>query len=208
MRLRKFLERIIPYGLYDGLRRALAGCETVLDVGCGTDSMMQHMARFHRVIGLDRYRPSLLTNRALGAYSGWVQGDIHALPFGDHSVDAVVAMDLIEHLEKAEGVQLLADMERLASRKVIILTPNGFVEQPPDDNPWQEHKSGWTVEEFEKRGYRVSGIYGWKGFRGPYARLRFRPCFFWEMLSALSHLFTAWNAGAAYHLLAVKTLDD
>jgi hypothetical protein len=49
-------------------------------------------------------------------------------------------------------------------------------------------------------------VYGWKRLRGPYARLRFRPFFLWEALSALSHLITGGRPHAAFHLLAVKTL--
>lgn len=146
MRLRSILERLVPYGLYGGLSRALDGCATVLDVGCGTDSMMQHLARRHRVIGLDRYLPSLLVNRAQGAYAGWVQGDLHAFPFAEGAVDAVAALDVIEHLDKEDGLLLLRRMEAMARKRVVILTPNGFVPQAADANPWQEHKSGWTAE--------------------------------------------------------------
>lgn len=208
MRWRTAIERFIPYGLYSGLCRALTGCDTVLDIGCGTDSMMQNVARKHRVIGLDRYMPSLLANRARGCYSGWIQGDLLALPIGDQSVDAVVSLDVIEHLEKEEGIALLKRLESVARRRVVVLTPNGFVPQPANDNPWQLHKSGWTVEDFESLGYRVSGVYGWKRLRGPYAKLRYRPRLFWDVVSAISHLFTAGNPRCAFHLLAVKSVNE
>ncbi len=208
MRWRTPIERFIPYGLYSGLCRALAGCDTVLDIGCGTDSMMQNLAWKHRVIGLDRYLPSLLANRARGRYSGWLQGDLLALPIADRSVDAVVALDVIEHLEKDEGLALLKKLETVARQRVVLLTPNGFVPQPANDNPWQLHKSGWTVGDFDALGYRVSGVYGWKALRGPHARLRRRPRLFWELVSAFSHLITASRPESAFHLLAVKTLDS
>lgn len=206
--IRHVAERWIPYGLLSGLSRAFRGCETVLDIGCGTDSMMQHVACTHRVIGLDRYLPSLLRNRREGRYSAWIQADILALPFAERAVDAVVALDVIEHMHKEEGIRLLESLERIARKRVVILTPNGFVPQPANDNPWQEHKSGWTVDDFEKRGYRVSGVYGWKWLRGPYARLRFRPWIFWEAVSAISHLVTVRNPRLAYHLLAEYTRPD
>lgn len=149
MRWRSVIERFIPYGLYSGLRRAMDGCGTVLDIGCGTDSMMQHMARKHRVIGLDRYWPSLAANRALGGYANWIQGDLLDLPVADRSVDAVVLLDVIEHLEKEQGVALLKRLEGVACKRVVVLTPNGFLPQPASDNPWQLHKSGWTVDDLE-----------------------------------------------------------
>lgn len=169
--------------------------------------MVRHLAGRHRVIGLDRYLPSLLENRRRTAYFAWVQGDLMALPFGPGAVDAVVAMDVLDHLEKDEGIARLAEWESVARRRVVVMTPNGFVPQAADDNPWQEHKSGWTVDDLNRYGYAVTGVYGWKVLRGSYARLRFRPRLFWEGLSAFSHLYTARRPRAAFHLLAVKTIS-
>ncbi len=206
--VRSRLERWIPYGLYAGLAVALEGCEDVLDLGCGTDSMIRHFVVSRRVIGVDRYYPSLLNNRKTTGYAAWVQADLCALPFGPKSVDAVTALDVLEHLEKAEGLARLKEWEAIARKRVVILTPNGFVPQAASENPWQAHRSGWTVEEFERQGYRVSGVYGWKRLRGPYARLKWKPAWFWEIVSALSQPWVGCRARLAFHLLAVKGVEE
>lgn len=202
-----WIGRLVPYGLYGPMAAALEGCDTVLDLGCGTASMVQHFCDGRRVIGLDRYFPSLIENRLRTSYAAWVHADLRALPFGPRSVDAVTALDVLEHLDKEEGAFRLAEWEMIARKRVILLTPNGFVPQPASDNPWQEHRSGWTPEDFEERGYDVRGVYGWKRLRGAYARLRFRPKWFWEVVSALSQPLVSRWPRQAFHLLAVKPLD-
>jgi hypothetical protein len=42
-------------------------------------------------------------------------------------------------------------MEKWAIKKIIIKTPNEYLWQDGyDNNPMQEHKSGWSVEELQK----------------------------------------------------------
>jgi SAM-dependent methyltransferase len=205
---RALLARITPYGLYDFLRRALKECRSVLDLGCGTDSMVQQFTAGRFVVGVDRYLPSLERNREVSSYAALVNGDIMDLPFAPKSVDAVVALDVIEHFGKADGLRLLRAMERTARRRVIVYTPNGFVPQAASDNPWQQHLSGWTVEEFRVRGYAVYGIYGRKDLRGEYARLIRRPRLWWELVSAASQFRVGRRPEEAFALLAVRGADD
>jgi len=71
--------------------------------------------------------------------------------FKENSFDCVLASDVIEHFSKEEGYKLIEMMEKIARRKVIIYTPNGFLKQGEyDNNPWQVHKSGWNVKEMKK----------------------------------------------------------
>lgn len=76
---------------------------------------------------------------------------------GADSVDTVMIMDVIEHLEKEDGQALLRESERLARGQVIVFTPLGFIPQGDteekdawglDGTAWQVHKSGWLPEDF------------------------------------------------------------
>ena len=79
----------------------------------------------------------------------------------------MVCLDVIEHFEKPEALALIAGMERWARRKVVLATPNGFLPQRVyDDNPFQEHKCGFSVAELCALGYRVHGTGGPKPLRG------------------------------------------
>lgn len=79
--------------------------------------------------------------------------------FPDKSVDTVFALDFIEHLEKADGIRMLREAERVARCQVIVYTPLGFFPQSYDDphkpdrwgmdgGKWQTHRSGWDPEDF------------------------------------------------------------
>ena len=97
-------------------------------------------------------------------------------------------------------------MEKIAKNKVIIMTPNGFLPQGIYyNNPWQVHKSGWTVKEMKKRGYKVIGINGWKPLRGECARLRFWPKYFWLRISEITQFFVRNKPEKAFQILCVKT---
>lgn len=73
------------------------------------------------------------------------------------SVDSVVLLDVIEHLEKDEGTRLLERTISLARSQVVVQTPLGFMPQGEDEVKdawgmdgvdWQVHRSGWSPEDF------------------------------------------------------------
>jgi hypothetical protein len=98
-----------------------------------------------RIDGLDahRYDSPLLA---------WVYDDVriaNALDVVDELVDydVVVIGDVIEHFEKEEGVALLDRLLR-QNRNVVLTTPLEFFEQRREDNPYEEHRSHWTIDDF------------------------------------------------------------
>ncbi len=96
-------------------------------------------------------------------------------------------------------------MEKIAKKKIIIFTPNGFLPQGKyDDNPWQIHRSGWTSKEMENKGYKVIGINGWKPLRGEYANLLFKPKVLWRIISDFTQLIVKRHPKNAFQILCVK----
>lgn len=187
------------------LRRELAGCRTVIDLGCGQSSPLPYCGVPYSV-GVDVHRGYFEddSRRARG-HSAYVLADVREVQFRERSVDAVIALEVVEHLPKSEGWQLIVNMERWARRKVIISTPNGFVPQLPDEkNAHQEHLSGWLPEEFTARGYRVLGFNGWKGLRGTDSQLRYRPEFVWQRVVDLTQLVTYRRPHLAFQFYAVR----
>lgn len=180
--------------LHERLARALADCATVLDIGCGPDSPVRSTA------AVDAHLPALRNARGCR-----VAAKAPHLPFRGRSFDAVVALDVIEHLERKQGEALLAEMERIARRRVVVFTPNGFVEQGArDGNPFQVHRSGWTAADFSRRGFRLVGINGVRGLRGEGADLRFRPRRLWRALSCVTQGLLWRFPSLCFQLLAVK----
>ncbi len=172
------------------LRSTLRHCETVLDVGCGNSSPLRFLPKVH-LVGLEGYAPALEEARRARTHDEYFSGNVKHLGdvFPSRRFDACVALDVIEHLDKEDGWRMLADMERLATRRVIIFTPNGFIPQRSQHGDLQEHLSGWTAQEMRQRGYRVLGMYGLKSLRGEYHRVKFQPRAFWVLVSMLTHYF-------------------
>lgn len=198
-------------GQYIGaLDQALLGCNTLLDVGCGSSSPVRLLKRRpERITGLDAFAPSVEKSKALGIHDDYMVAPIAKLgvAFPPKHFDAVVALDVLEHLRKPEGLKLLTDMERLARKRVVVFTTNGFVPQPAHSgNPFQEHVSGWSVEEFQALGFVTFGINGWKPLRGPMALPKLWPGPFWSRVSLLTQPFVVRRPSQAFQLLAVKTL--
>ena len=154
------------------LRQVLADEQSVLDVGCA-DGRGSVLLTDRVAYGVDIHRPSLIAAADLGRRHGLVQADIRRLPYADNSFDVVVALDVVEHLEKRQAVELLAELERGPSSAVCLLTPSGFVAQAgTPEEPWQEHRCGFTASELKTLGYRVRGVGGARLLRGDYVWVR------------------------------------
>jgi hypothetical protein len=191
------------------LEQSLVGsCQSVLDVGCGWDSPLQvFSSRIPLTVGVDGFAPSLERSRQRGIHTRYEQLELLEIGqrFAPGSFDGVVALDVIEHFEKPDGWRLLEAMERIARKRVIVFTPNGFLPQGEhEDNPWQVHRSGWTAEDFLPRGYRVLGLNGWKGLRGERAEVRLGRL--GARLSQLSQPLVTYQPRLAFQLLAVREL--
>ncbi len=170
------------------LEFALRGCQTVLDVGCGNCSPMRFLRGRH-LTGMDGYAPALEEAKSRGTHDEYLFGDVRNLTqwLGDRRFEGCVALDVIEHLYKEDGLRFLDAMEKAAKHRVVIFTPNGFVPQKSKDGDLQEHVSGWEAGEMRARGYRVIGLYGPKRLRGEYHRIKYQPRPFWLLVSLFLH---------------------
>ncbi len=189
------------------LRKALLGCESVLDVGCGFSTTMRLIGVSHPV-GIEGYKPSVDRAKQLNTHDEMIHGNVRELEryFRPKQFDACVALDVIEHLVKPDGVKLMRDMEKIAAKKVIFFTPCGFLPQRHTDNDdLQEHLSGWEPVEMNNYGYRVTGLLGPKKLRGEHHALKSRPRIFWGIVSLFGHfLWTRNHPEKAAAILCVK----
>jgi SAM-dependent methyltransferase len=193
------------------MRIELADCRTCLDVGCGNESPLRHFG-FEYSVGVEGHAPALEEAKRRKTHDDFRLADVTALEeqFSTKQFDCCVALDLIEHLTKEDGMKLLRGMERVAAKKILIFTPNGFLpQQSYNDNDLQEHLSGWTAEEMQSLGFRVYGMYGPKCLRGEYHRHRLRPAALWGVIAALMHfLYTKWKPKHAAAILCVKEISS
>lgn len=81
----------------------------------------------------------------------------------DKSFDIVAIIDGLEHLPKKKGHIVLKECKRVAKRKVLVFTPQGYVENDihatwgiKDTDEHQRHLSGWKPEEILAYGYELA----------------------------------------------------
>lgn len=94
-----------------------AEANSVLDLGCGNGVFINRVSG-RLGVGVDRSLAALRYVRGLRC-----QADAGALPFADRSFDAVVAMELIEHLSVPLYPVALAEMARVARRYLLLTVP-------------------------------------------------------------------------------------
>lgn len=192
------------------LEKAVGESKSLLDVGCGKDSPIQYFPKGIYCVGVDAYKPSIQKSKEKKIHNEYHNIDVLEIgnEFKCRSYDCVIALDLIEHLEKKDGLKLIEMMEKIAREKVVIFTPKGFLPQKEhDNNPWQVHKSGWEVEEMQSKGYEVIGINGWKPLRGECAVPKLWPKFLWIIISDMTQPFVRNKPEKAFQILCVKTID-
>jgi hypothetical protein len=192
------------------LRRALLGCQSVLDIGCGASPIMRTIG-VPRIVGVDGYEPSVGEAKRLKTHDEMIHGDVRELAqyFKPKQFDACVGLDVIEHLVKPDGLKMMHAMEKIAAKKVIIFTPCGFLQQRHTANDdLQEHLSGWEPAEMAGYGYQVAGYLGPKTLRGEYHAIKGRPRSLWSIVSLMGHfVWTHHRPEKAAAILCVKDVS-
>jgi SAM-dependent methyltransferase len=105
----------------DRIADAIQG-ETVLDVGCGTGFLLDHLKRARpdlALTGVDFIIEEGTRTRHPGIR--FERANIEKLPFADASFDTVVCTHVLEHI--LEFRQALSELRRVARRRLIIVVP-------------------------------------------------------------------------------------
>ena len=186
MKIKDYISKFQNIFFFWVLEKNLSGYKAVLDVGCGDNSALGNIKRNFKSEGIDAYKKSILISKKKRLHDKYKIGDIEKLStyYKKNSFDACVAIDVIEHFKKKDAIKLIKDMEQVANKKVIILTPNGFYEQHDYlGNPYQIHRSGWNKNDLRKLGYQVYGLRGLKYLRNEEAGIKYKPWILWGTFS-------------------------
>lgn len=196
----------------------LRDCSTVLDLGCGPNSPVGALKYLTTRVGVEPFGPYVELARSRGTHDQFHQKLITELDFEPASFDAVIMIDVIEHMTEEDGLNALQLAEKWARKKVIINSPNGFIAQKSlDGNPLQEHKSGWSYSRMKELGYHSRGLAGPKWLRQEVeaetmgddlmTSIRFRPRFFWFVIATLLQPIVYRIPQFAFSLMSVKSLS-
>lgn len=184
---------INPGDFWGQVKELLLPSSVVLDLGCGIKPIS--FLETDLLVCLEPFAPyiSYLRKRYRGTRVIMVQQD--AITFlknqPDESIDTIIAIDVLEHLSKEDGQELLRQMLRVCSIQSLIVTPNGFMPQHVSEfgtdewgyegNVKQSHLSGWTPSDFKDWTTLVSPEYEYEsdfeygsGVLGAYFRKEFK----------------------------------
>ncbi|MBI2641675.1 class I SAM-dependent methyltransferase, partial [Candidatus Roizmanbacteria bacterium] len=102
-----------------------------------------------KITGVDIYKGYLSELQEI-IYNDIIIGDIFKVLPSLGIYDLAVLADIIEHFTKEEGLKLLDELFKHVE-DIVITTPLGFLlHKGYLNNPHEEHKSGWLLEDFEK----------------------------------------------------------
>ena len=205
--------------LVSTLENELKDCRTILDVGCGPKSPSTLICKKYGIssTGIELHKPYLETAKKNKTHDHFFQGTLQEFVKNNPNLkfDAVIMIDVVEHLTKDEGTKLIHLVESLSLKKTIINSPNGFVEQKAlDNNPYQEHLSGWDLKDMNKLGYKSRGLAGLKFLRTEVesetmgndltASIKYKPKKLFFCISVLSQIFCFYFPKFAFSLFSVK----
>lgn len=125
--------------------------DTVLDIGAGIQPIGWYKPKRH--ICVEPHAPYAEVLRANGyevvKMTAWPAMMLQS----PGTVDAIYMLDMIEHVERKEGLALLDAARALQPKQIVISTPFGYHEQHVDEwemggEHWQTHRSGWVPDDF------------------------------------------------------------
>jgi len=217
----KFLGKII-HTLDYCLQNELKNCETVLDLGCGPSSPLQYCKNIKRSVGVEAFAPYLEQSKKKKIHSEYLDQKIEDLDFPENSFDAVIMIEVLEHLPEEIGIEILKKAEKWARKKVVVSSPNGyFPMEAVDGNLFQRHLSGWNSEKFKKMGFKCYGVSGVKFFYlkknavhslisedgNIFSNIRFKPKQLFYSINGFVQIFSYFFPTVAFGLFAVKNKD-
>ncbi|HLN19075.1 MAG TPA: class I SAM-dependent methyltransferase [Patescibacteria group bacterium] len=214
----KLLRGIIPTLDYC-LQRELSDCESVLDLGCGPSSPLQFCKNIKYSVGVEAFRPYLEESKNKKIHSEYQEKDIKNVDFPENSFDAVILIEVLEHLPEELGNKIIKEAKKWARKKIIVSSPNGFLPQKAlDDNPMQAHLSGWDLKKMSNMGFKCFGLAGLKCLRQEVqdssmgddmtTTIKYRPRFFWFLVASISQIFVYSIPSMAFELFSVMKKNE
>lgn len=113
--------RTLPRALLDLMPQG--GCDSVLEIGCGTGELVDHLAPTVTYTGVDR-------NARFVAYARetrrgtWVEADVtRAMPALGRAFHTVVFLGVLHHLDDDEVIAMWTHVRPFAEQRVIVMEP-------------------------------------------------------------------------------------
>lgn len=162
----------LPYSYLWNYLTAIGSVSAILDLGTDDGQFIRDISigKNWTIDGIEIYKPGFIKAKSAKLYRHLWLGDLESvckrLVSKKRKYDVVLCSQVLEHLDKNKGKRVLKIAEKLALKRIVFALPISYMNQPAEflkGNPYQIHRSGWSVLELEKLGYKVRGV-GFKMF--------------------------------------------
>lgn len=136
------------------VERTVLEVDSVLEFGPGIRPNTRYAKRWYLAVEPHHEYVEVLLAQGLMVLQATA---LQALQF-IQKVDTILLIDVLEHMERREGEEVLRLCLEKARKQVAVFTPLGFQVQQyspgekdawgMDGQHWQTHRSGWTPEDF------------------------------------------------------------
>jgi len=149
--------------LNSNISKFIPATEVVLDIGTGILPINFFRPKLHIMIEPWREYADIIAYRnkcdkSIIILNGTAQEILTFIM--PKSIDSIFLVDVIEHMDKTDGLMILRKCELIARNQICVFTPLGFLPQheeykPYETDAWglsgvdlQRHRSGWFPEDF------------------------------------------------------------
>lgn len=96
----------------------------ILEIGCGDGGVVQYLGGKNKVFAADISRNAVKFSKLKGVESFLVDVSKENLPFDDQSIDAVIALEVLEHLKSPQNA--IEEIQRVLKKngKLVVSIPN------------------------------------------------------------------------------------
>ena len=143
----------------------------ILDVGCGTGSILKKLEKHGHAIGVDISDEAVKFCKLRGCKNVYKIDQKEGLPFKDNAFDLVTALDIIEHID--DDCAALAEYCRVVRKDGVLLVTvpaYDFLWGPHDEV--NDHKRRYIAKELrnkmEKTGFTVKKMTYFDTFLFPF----------------------------------------
>ena len=144
---------------------------SILDVGCGTGTMLHYLSRYGEVLGVDSDDQAVRFCHQRGAYQVRQVGPLPSrLPFEDGAFDLITMLDVLEHIEDDRGtLRELYRLLRPGGMLMLAVPAYRFLWGPQDEI--SHHKRRYVASEIRERvtqaGFRIRRLSYFNSFLFP-----------------------------------------
>lgn len=140
-------------GSFKHMEDKIRKVHSLVEIGPGIRPQLQYAQHYVGVEPHEEYA-SICVQKGVPVIKGTALNILRQM----YQVNTILMLDVLEHMPREEGLQVLELAKKLATEQLVVFTTLGFIEQSYKDGEkdawglnggyWQTHRSAWQPEDF------------------------------------------------------------